>query len=119
MAGCIHGPKDSTDTVNEGKDAAMVAQSILPLPHSTMHKGVPPLEVGEELRVGVFICHCEGIIGNVIDSPGLAQWASHLPNVAYNTDYIFMCSDPGQEFITEAIKEHKSNRVVSILKAPQ
>jgi heterodisulfide reductase subunit A len=112
MAGCIHGPKDGTDTVNEGKGAAMAAQSILPLPHPPVPEAVPPLEVGEEPRVGVFICHCGGIIGNVIDSPGLAQWASHLPNVVYSIDYIFMCSDPGQEFITEAIKEHKLNRVV-------
>jgi heterodisulfide reductase subunit A len=112
MAGCIHGPKDGTDTVNEGKGAAMAAEAILPVPTPIPPEKVPPLEVGEEPRVGVFVCHCGGIIGNVIDSPGLARWAQNLPNVVYSTDYIFMCSDPGQQFITDAIIEHKLNRVV-------
>ncbi|MFX0106928.1 MAG: FAD-dependent oxidoreductase, partial [Candidatus Hodarchaeota archaeon] len=112
VAGCAHGPKDGTDSVNEGKGAGMAAHSILPIPTPPEPDLPPPLEVGEEPRVGVFICHCGGIIGNVIDSPGLAEWAKEIPNVVYSTDYIFMCSDPGQELVTEAIKEYKLNRVV-------
>lgn len=112
VAGCAHGPRDGTDTVNEGKGAAMAAHSILPIPHPEAPPEVPPAEVGDEMRVGVFICHCGGIIGNEIDAPALADWAGNLDHVAYSTDYIFMCSDPGQKFITEAIKEHKLNRVV-------
>lgn len=112
VAGCAHGPKDGTDSVNEGKGAAMAAHSILPLPNPPEVEKPPPLEVAEEPRVGVFICHCGGIIGNVINSPGLAEWAKDLPNVAYSTDYIFMCSDPGQQLVTDAILEHKLNRVV-------
>ncbi len=112
VAGCAHGPRDGTDTVNEGKGAAMAAHSILPIPTPSPPPEVPPLDVPEEPRVGVFICHCGGIIGNVIDSPGLARWAADLPNVVYSTDYIFMCSDPGQHLVTEAIKEHRLNRVV-------
>jgi heterodisulfide reductase subunit A len=112
VAGCAHGPKDGTDSVNEGKGAAMAAHSVLPIPSPPAIEKPPPLETGDEPRVGVFICHCGGIIGNVIDSPGLADWAKDLPNVAYSTDYIFMCSDPGQQLVTDAILEHKLNRVV-------
>jgi heterodisulfide reductase subunit A len=112
VAGCAHGPRDGTDSVNEGKGAAMVAHSTLPIPTSEPEPEVPPADLGNEPRVGVFICHCGGIIGNEISSPGLAEWAKNLPHVAYSTDYIFMCSDPGQELVTEAIKEHKLNRVV-------
>ncbi|MFW9799433.1 MAG: FAD-dependent oxidoreductase [Candidatus Thorarchaeota archaeon] len=112
VAGCARGPKDGTDTVNEGKGAGMAAHSILPIPTPPEPDLPPPLEVGDEPRVGVFICHCGGIIGNEIDAPGLAEWSKGLPNVAYATDYLFMCSDPGQEIITEAIKEHGLNRVV-------
>ncbi|MFW9911179.1 MAG: FAD-dependent oxidoreductase [Candidatus Thorarchaeota archaeon] len=112
VAGCAHGPKDGTDSVNEGKGAAMAAHSILPIPSPPEVEKPPPLETGDTPRVGVFICHCGGIIGNVIDSPGLADWARDLPNVAYSTDYIFMCSDPGQQLVTDAILEHKLNRVV-------
>ncbi|MHA1906285.1 MAG: FAD-dependent oxidoreductase [Candidatus Thorarchaeota archaeon] len=112
VAGCAHGPKDGTDTVNEGKGAAIAAHSQLPIPIPAEEPEIPPAELGDEPRVGVFICHCGGIIGNEISSPGLADWAKDLPNVAYSTDYLFMCSDPGQELITDAIKEHKLNRVV-------
>ncbi len=112
VAGCAHGPRDGTDTVNEGKGAAMVAHSYLPIPVPVEEETVPPAEITEEPRVGVFICHCGGIIGNEISSPGLAEWAKSIPNVVYSTDYIFMCSDPGQQLVTNAIKEHKLNRVV-------
>ncbi len=112
MAGCVHGPKDGTDTVNEGKGASMIAHSLLPIPHPPVPEDVPPAEVADEPRVGVFICHCGGIIGNVLDCPGLGEWAGHLPHVEYSTDYIFMCSDPGQQFVSDAIREHKLNRVV-------
>ncbi|MDF1540033.1 MAG: FAD-dependent oxidoreductase, partial [Candidatus Thorarchaeota archaeon] len=97
VAGCAHGPKDGTDTVNEGKGAALAAHSKLPIPIPAEEPEIPPAELTDEPRVGVFICHCGGIIGNEISSPGLADWAKDLPNVAYSTDYLFMCSDPGQE----------------------
>ncbi|MGQ4870794.1 MAG: FAD-dependent oxidoreductase [Candidatus Thorarchaeota archaeon] len=112
VAGCAHGPRDGTDTVNEGKGAAMAANAQLPLPQPAPPPDIEPIEVGDEPRVGVFICHCGGIIGNVIDSPGLAEWARNLPHVVYSTDYLFMCSDPGQQLITDAIKKYKLNRVV-------
>jgi heterodisulfide reductase subunit A len=112
VAGCAHGPRDGTDSVNEGKGAAMAAHSSLPVPTPEPVPEIPPAELGDEPRVGVFICHCGGIISKEIDSPGLADWAKDLPNVAYSTDYIFMCSSPGQELVTESIKEHKLNRVV-------
>ncbi len=112
VAGCAHGPRDGTDTVNEGKGAAMAAHSILPIPQPEAPPEIPPAELGDEPRVGVFICHCGGIIGNEIDAPSLADWAGDIGNVVYSTDYIFMCSDPGQELVTQAIKDHKLNRVV-------
>jgi heterodisulfide reductase subunit A len=112
IAGCDHGPRDGTDTVNEGKGAAMAAHSILPIPEVPPIEVIPPLDEGVEPRVGVFICHCGGIIGNMISSPGLAEWSRDLPNVVFATDYIFMCSDPGQQKIVDAINEHKLNRVV-------
>lgn len=112
VAGCAHGPRDGTDSVNEGKGAAMAAHSILPIPTPDAPPEIPPADMGDEPRVGVFICHCGGIISSEIDTEALAEWAKDIPNVAFSTDYIFMCSDPGQEFVTSAIKEHKLNRIV-------
>ena len=58
-------------------------------------------------RIGVFICHCGENIGATIDCAKVAENASYLPGVACSIDYKYMCSDPGQTIIKEAIKEKK------------
>ncbi|MBQ5652081.1 MAG: CoB--CoM heterodisulfide reductase iron-sulfur subunit A family protein, partial [Peptococcaceae bacterium] len=63
-------------------------------------------------RVGVFICHCGSNIGAVVDCARVAEAVKDYPGVAYSTDYKYMCSEPGQEMIQNAIKEHNLNRVV-------
>ena len=63
-------------------------------------------------RIGVFICHCGENIGATVDCPKVSEMASLLPGVAYSTDYKYMCSDPGQTKIKEAILEHKLTGVV-------
>ncbi len=63
-------------------------------------------------RVGVFVCHCGTNIASVVDVKGVAEAARSFPGVVYATDYQYMCSDPGQELIRKAIKEHRLDRVV-------
>ena len=63
-------------------------------------------------RVGVFICHCGSNIGAVVDCAKVAENVRNYPGVAFSTDYKYMCSEPGQELIQNAIKEHNLNRVV-------
>ena len=53
----------------------------------------------EEIRIGVYVCHCGVNIGGVVDCPDVAEYAKTLPNVVYATDYKYMCSDPGQAMI--------------------
>jgi heterodisulfide reductase subunit A len=65
-----------------------------------------------EEKVGVYVCHCGHNIADVIDVEGVAEWASHLPNVEVSRDYEFMCSSLGQELIEDDIKEHGLTRVV-------
>ena len=66
----------------------------------------------QEPAVGVFICHCGGNISDVIDVKKVSEEMAKIPGVTLSMDYIFMCSDPGQQKIKEAIKEGKINRVV-------
>ncbi len=73
----------------------------------------------EEVRVGVFVCHCGVNVGGVVNCPEVAEYASQLPNVEFATDYKYMCSDPGQGMIQEAIKEHNLNRVVVAACSPR
>ncbi len=65
-----------------------------------------------EPRIGVYICHCGSNIAGMVDVEEVARFAQDLEGVVVARDYKFMCSDPGQEFIKNDIKELKLNRIV-------
>jgi heterodisulfide reductase subunit A len=66
----------------------------------------------EELRIGVYICHCGSNIAGVIPPAEVAEWASHLPGVVRATDTLYACADSGQSLIKDDIKKYNLNRVV-------
>jgi heterodisulfide reductase subunit A-like polyferredoxin len=63
-------------------------------------------------RVGVFVCECGTNIAATVDTVQVAEYAKTLPGVAYATNYKYMCSDPGQELIRNAIQEQQLEQVV-------
>lgn len=63
-------------------------------------------------RIGIFVCWCGSNIGGVIDVPGAAREAGGFPGVVFSTDYKYMCSEPGQDLIVQAIGEHRLDRVI-------
>ncbi|MBN1484804.1 MAG: CoB--CoM heterodisulfide reductase iron-sulfur subunit A family protein, partial [Chloroflexia bacterium] len=70
-------------------------------------------------RVGVFICHCGSNIAATVDVKKVAEEAAKLEHVAYATDYMYMCSTPGQELIQDKIREHNLDRVVVAACSPR
>ena len=64
------------------------------------------------MKVGVFICHCGENIGRTVDCPRVAEVCSKLPGVVHSEAYKYMCSDPGQNLIKNAIKEKGLDAVV-------
>jgi heterodisulfide reductase subunit A len=64
------------------------------------------------MKVGVFICHCGENIGRTVDCPRVAEVCSHLPGVVHSEAYKYMCSDPGQNLIKDAIKNDGLDAVV-------
>jgi NADH:ubiquinone oxidoreductase subunit E/NAD-dependent dihydropyrimidine dehydrogenase PreA subunit len=64
------------------------------------------------MRIGVFICHCGINIADRVDCRAVADYAQTIPGVALATDYKYMCSDPGQKLITDAVSEKKLTGVV-------
>jgi heterodisulfide reductase subunit A len=66
----------------------------------------------EEPRIGVYICHCGLNIAATVDVKEVAEYAKTLPNVVVARDYVFMCSEPGQNLIKDDIKNLGLNRVV-------
>jgi heterodisulfide reductase subunit A len=65
-----------------------------------------------EVRVGVYVCHCGTNIAGTIDVRRLAAYAATLPGVVVAREYKYMCSDPGQQLITEDVRAHDLNRIV-------
>ena len=63
-------------------------------------------------RVGVFVCQCGTNIEASVDTEKVAEYAGNLPGVVYATTYKYMCSDPGQEMIRNAVKEQQLEQVV-------
>jgi heterodisulfide reductase subunit A len=66
----------------------------------------------EEIRIGVYVCHCGFNIAGVVNVEEVAKYAGTLPNVVISRDYRYMCSDPGQDLIKNDIKKLGLNRVV-------
>ena len=66
----------------------------------------------DEIRIGVFICHCGSNIGGVLDISKLTEYAKVLPNVVYTAGNLYTCSEVGLTEIREKIKEHNLNRVI-------
>lgn len=66
----------------------------------------------EEVRVGVYVCHCGSNIAGTVDVVEVARWAANLPYVVQSHEYKFMCSSLGQELIEKDIQQNGVNRVV-------
>ena len=62
-------------------------------------------------RVGVFVCECGTNIGSVVDAVKVAETSLTMPE-AFATNYKYMCSDPGQDLIKNAVEEHGLEQVV-------
>ncbi|MCS7115208.1 MAG: hydrogenase iron-sulfur subunit [Candidatus Bathyarchaeota archaeon] len=73
----------------------------------------------EEIRIGVFICHCGLNIAGVIDIKELMEFAKTLPDVVYVKENRYTCADPGQEEIRKGIKDYRLNRVVVAACSPR
>ena len=63
-------------------------------------------------RVGVFVCDCGTNIASAVDTEKVAEYARQLPGVVFATTYKYMCSDPGQELVRNAIQDQGLEQVV-------
>jgi len=75
--------------------------------------------VAEEVRIGVYVCHCGLNIAGSVDCAEVAKFAATLPHVVLAKDNRYTCSDQGQDIIKKDIKEQKLNRVVVAACSPR
>lgn len=121
LAGCIQGPKDIPDSVSMASGAA--AKAVAPIKDREKHIGreFPPERdvIGEEPRIGVFICHCGKNIASYLDIEKVTKDAEKQSNVKYAEHMMFACSEDSGKKIKEKIKEHNLNRIIVAACSPR
>jgi heterodisulfide reductase subunit A len=123
VGGSINGPKDIPETVVEASAAAEAASAGLAEARDSLVtvEELPEERVigaDDELRIGVFICHCGTNIASVVDVAAVMEYAATLPGVVYTDKPLYTCSQDSQERMKEIIKEHRLNRVVTSACSP-
>jgi heterodisulfide reductase subunit A2 len=73
----------------------------------------------DPLKIGVYVCNCGTNISHTVDADAVRESAGSLPGVAVSRSYRYMCSNPGQEMITQDIRELGLNRVVVAACSPR
>jgi len=115
-AGTFQGPKDIPETMVQASAAACLAGKDIATPEkgTDTFKLLPPEKnlVGEEPKVGVFICDCGENIGGVIDVDALVEKVGKLPHVVIAQAEGHGCSRESMNHIRSTIKEKDINRVV-------
>lgn len=65
-----------------------------------------------DIRIGVFVCHCGSNIAGYLDVEALADYAQTLPKVTFVQRNLYSCSENGINQIKKGIEEQNLNRVV-------
>jgi len=116
LSGAVSGPKDIPETVMQSSAAAAkVGELLAPVRGTEVEITEYPPErdvIGEEPRIGVFVCHCGINISSVVNVTEVSEYVRSLPNVVYSEHTIFTCTQDTQERMKDTIKEHNLNRVI-------
>ncbi len=116
VAGPFREPKDIPESVVEASGAAAAAEALLAPARGLLAKEIiyPPERdvTQEDLRIGVFVCHCGSNIGGYLDVPDVAAYARTLPGVVHAEDNLYTCSQDTIKHIIETVREQNLNRVV-------
>ena len=116
VCGAFAAPKDIPDSVAQASGAAAKASSSISSARGTLvtERSFPPETdtIGQEPRIGVFVCHCGINIGGVVRVPEVTEYARSLPNVVYAEENLYTCSQDTNEKIKQKIKEQNLNRVI-------
>ena len=64
------------------------------------------------MKIGVFVCHCGSNIEGTVDTAAVAQASMGFPGVAFASDVMYSCSEPGQDSIINAVRDKGLDGVV-------
>ncbi|MFH0902017.1 MAG: FAD-dependent oxidoreductase, partial [Pseudomonadota bacterium] len=116
VSGAFQGPVDIPESVVSASGTNALSGELLRSRRGKLSKDrvYPPEKdvAKEEVRVGVFACHCGANIGRVVNVPSLVDYALTLDNVVHAEDGLFICSTDAAQKISNTIAEKRLNRVV-------
>lgn len=116
VCGTLREPQDIAESVASGSASANLASALLTSSRGTMVKKKKyPMErdvAKEDLRIGVFVCHCGRNIASVVSVKDVAKYAEKLKDVVFAEDLLYTCSQDGLEEIKKKMSLYKLNRVV-------
>ncbi|MGD2121567.1 MAG: CoB--CoM heterodisulfide reductase iron-sulfur subunit A family protein [Gemmatimonadota bacterium] len=116
VSGAFQGPMDIPESVMSASGTNALAGALLKSRRGKLDtERVYPEERDvseEEIKVGVFTCHCGANIGRVVDIPEVTEYSKSLPHVAHAEEGLFICSTDAAAQIAETIREKGLNRVV-------
>ncbi len=116
VSGAFQAPVDIPESVITASGANALTGELLASRRGKLSKKrIYPQERDtseEDVRVGVFACHCGANIGRIVDVPSVVEYAKTLDNVVHAEEGLFICSTDAAEQIANTIKEKGLNRVV-------
>jgi heterodisulfide reductase subunit A len=116
VSGAFQGPMDIPESVFTANGASSQCGEMLDYRRGklTTERVYPPeRDVSqEELRIGVFVCHCGANIGRVVNVPAVVEYSSKLPHVVHAQEQLFSCSTESTNQIMNVVREKGLNRVV-------
>lgn len=70
-------------------------------------------------KIGLYICHCGSNIAGVVNIEKVKNYFSSIEGIEIADDYKYMCSEPGQKKLRDAIVEKGLNGVVVACCSPR
>ena len=115
-SGAFLGPMDIPESVVTASGANALTGALLKSRRGRLSRErVYPRErdvTNEEIKVGVFACHCGANIGRVVNMPSVVEYAKTLDHVVHAEEGLFICSTDAAAQISNTIREKGINRVV-------
>jgi heterodisulfide reductase subunit A len=115
VSGAFAGPVDIPESVVTASGAGALCGALLRHRRGKLARlrTYPPERdvSSEEVRTGVFVCHCGANIGRVVNVPSVVEYAKGLPGVVHAEEGLFICSTDAAAQISSTIREKKLNRV--------
>ena len=116
LSGAFQHPTDIPEAVFTASGAGSQCGELLNYRRGKLSKArvyPPERDVSqEELKIGVYVCHCGANIGRIVDVPAAVEYALTLPNVVHAEQSLFICSTEAAAMLARDIKERGLNRVI-------